>query len=443
MLKEITRLPHIALTFLLFVTCFNHSESHAQVIGENPRLLQPSDLIYKGAFRLPLTQNQYSKWESGGTALAYRPNGDASGPNDGYPGSLFGVGSDKVPAASEVSIPAPIISLEKNALKLNVAKTIQPFGDITGGFRDKVDVDTIGGLAYLEPSKQQPTEKLYWSIHEYYNVAGIDFLSHGRSSTNIAKPNPEGVWHLGPKTEKDKNSPFHSMKTGDYMFTIPRLWADVNLGGEYLATGRVREAGTNGSSQGPAIFSFAPNNYESSKLSHGAEIKATPLLYYPFGAGHMPNYLKCDHWNGGAWLTGNEGKEAVVITGRKSLGEERYGPAIEGDCFPYKGYHCSPYESQILFYDPEDLAQVAKGNKKPWESIPYATFRPQKYFWPSCPGSLGGTTFDRKRKLLYVVQLWADKQTNPYEDRPLVHVFQIGNSIDKTPPSSPDHLQIQ
>jgi len=53
-------------------------------------LIQPSDLVYKGAFRLPEGSNG-SNWEWSGGGMTYYPEGDPTGPSDGYPGSIFGI----------------------------------------------------------------------------------------------------------------------------------------------------------------------------------------------------------------------------------------------------------------------------------------------------------------------------------------------------------------
>ena len=60
-------------------------------------LIQPGDLTYLGAFRLPDMAPgtpATMTWEYSGQALTYRPNGDPGGEGDGYPGSLFGAGHD-------------------------------------------------------------------------------------------------------------------------------------------------------------------------------------------------------------------------------------------------------------------------------------------------------------------------------------------------------------
>ena len=58
------------------------------------QLIQPNDLVYMGAFRLPDWPDGEIGWAWSGAAMAYYPDGDPNGPADGYPGSIFGTGHD-------------------------------------------------------------------------------------------------------------------------------------------------------------------------------------------------------------------------------------------------------------------------------------------------------------------------------------------------------------
>ena len=59
--------------------------------GTSAQLIQPADLVYLGAFRLPDGPEEIG-WGYSGTAMAYYPDGDPDGPADGYPGSRNGQG---------------------------------------------------------------------------------------------------------------------------------------------------------------------------------------------------------------------------------------------------------------------------------------------------------------------------------------------------------------
>ena len=82
------------------------------------RLIQPENLRYQGAFRLPEGSGG-SNWEYSDYAMTYCPEGDLDGPDDGYPGSIFALGHDHQQMASEIGIPVPLISAKKNPDDLN------------------------------------------------------------------------------------------------------------------------------------------------------------------------------------------------------------------------------------------------------------------------------------------------------------------------------------
>jgi hypothetical protein len=78
---------------------------------------------------------------------------------------------------------------------------------------------------------------------------------------------------------------------------------------------------------------------------------------------------------------------------------------------------------QILFYDPADLAAVARGEMETWEPQPYATLDIDQYLYhiqsTQHKYHVGAASFDRQRGLLYVFEPLAD------QDRPLIHVWKV------------------
>lgn len=133
----------------LAVFCLLFSQS-----GANAALVQPSDLQYLGAFRLPdspaTPDNVGWEWSNWAGAATYSPEGDPGGGGDGYPGSLFGVGHDQTQYVSEVSIPVPNKSAAKNVNDLNTVGVLQDFKDIKGGLYGYLEMPRVG-LAYLPP----------------------------------------------------------------------------------------------------------------------------------------------------------------------------------------------------------------------------------------------------------------------------------------------------
>ena len=105
--------------------------------------LQPADLVYLGAFRLPDSPGTPDNvgWEWGGSALTYYPAGDPAGDADGYPGSLFGAGHDQTPDPSDVRIPGPLVSAAQGVVEVDTAVTLRPFRNVHGHWSERLDCE--------------------------------------------------------------------------------------------------------------------------------------------------------------------------------------------------------------------------------------------------------------------------------------------------------------
>jgi hypothetical protein len=392
------------------------------VVSPPGSLIQPSDLSYLGAFRLPSDAPEEIGWLWSGAAMAYYPDGDADGPDDGFPGSLFGTGHDWNQHVSEISIPVPIISPGKNVEELNTATTLQAFHDIRGGVIDWPLEQPRVGLEYLPPQGEQESGKLYfcWAPHL---DEGATNPSHGWCELDLSNPQPAGPWRIGE---------YWNYVTSDYIFAIPQAWADAYTPGMLLATGRYRDGGQG--SLGPSLFAYGPWN-EGNLPPPGATLSAVPLLLYgnvyEEGSPAMNSYAHSDHWSGGAWLTAGD-KSAVIFVGTKGQGETWYGcadgtvwpdePPYPPEC-PERGWWSTSFEGQIIFYDPAELAAVATGAMEPWQPQPYAVMDIEDVLYNvdfELFYHVGAASFDRERGLLYVLEPLAD------EERSLVHVWQIG-----------------
>ena len=265
--------------------------------GIDSDLLYPEDLVYLGAFRLPGGPPE-SGWGWGGAALTFFSDGDPAGGADGFPGSLFGTGHDWYQRISEVSIPTPILSADKQLGELPTATTLQDFQDLRGDLFPNLDYE-IGrvGLEYLPVQGAQTSGKLYfaWSQHMLEDEFAI---THGWTETNLSEMQPAGPWHLGS---------ISNYSTSDYIFTIPIEWAERYTPGFRLVTGRYRDGGWSG--QGPSLFAFGPWN-QGNPPEPSARLETTPLLLYGSSSDQstekMNNYHDSDEWNGGAWLTAGE-----------------------------------------------------------------------------------------------------------------------------------------
>lgn len=404
-------------------------------------LIQPPDLEYRGAFRLPDWPDFEIGWAWSGEALTYYPGGDSNGPADGYPGSLFGTGHNWNQHVSEIGIPIPVVSPDKDLADLNTASTLQGFQDIRGGTIpfSGYELPRVG-LEYLPAQGNQSSAKLHFCWGEHMQELEAN-PSHGWCGLDLSDPQTAGTWRIGD---------YLDYVTTDYIFAIPPEWADLHTPGYRLATGRFRDGGQG--AEGPSIIAYGPWN-QGDPPAPGTALSATPLLLYgnvyEANPQALAGYHHADEWAGGAWLTAGEAS-AVVFVGTKGVGdcwygcqdgtvwEEPYPPAC-----PERGWWSTYLVGRMIFYDPNDLAAVAAGTRAPSAPQPYAALdidsvlfahqgAREKYHTGDC-------AFDRARGLIYVLEPLVDN------DKPIVHVWKVAGSAPAPtpPPLSPGDLVIE
>jgi len=389
-----------------------------------PRRIMPDDLVYKGAFRLPDGPDEYA-WGWSGQAMAYCPTGDPKGEDDGYGGSLFGTGHNWNQWVSEINIPKPVISPTKDLKSLPVAKTLQEFANIRGDLLAGEMEQPRAGLAFLPAQGGQRSDKLYFCFGPHMHENSTD-PSYGWCETDLSRPRPAGPWRIDNKV---------TYVTTDYLFVIPKVWADKHVGGLRLATGRFRDGGQG--SQGPTLIAIAPWR-DGNPPKSGARLTAKVLLRYSSVMAEKQTRLKdyhhADAWTGGAWMAAGD-RSAVVFVGTKGKGKCWYGfangvvwpeegpwPPVPAAPNDQRGWWSSRFAGEFVFYDPADLAAVAAGKKKPDELQPYATMNVDKVLYSKVKRAqerLGAASFDPQRGYLYVFEPRADG------DKSIVHVWRI------------------
>jgi hypothetical protein len=427
-------MKHILIAAFMFLLLLNGGYSETKTVPDASKRIQPADMVYLGAFRLPDGEpgSDVKSWNYGGTAMTYYPNGDPNGANDGFPGSLFAAGHEWEHQVSEISIPAPVISSAKNLDDLHTATTLQGFHDI---FNVKNLEIPRTDLEYLPKQGSQTSGKLYlcWGSHFQED----NDLSHGWCELNLSNPNVVGKWRLANR---------YPYSTNDYLFEIPAAWAATHTPGKRLITGRFRDGGWSG--QGPSMLAIGPWN-QGNPPTTGTQLENTALLLYTstldFGVGNytMNDYHHSDEWSGGAWLTAGD-KSAVVFVGTKGTGECWYGfangvvwpeeppyPEIPPPPYDQRGWWSTGFKGQFIFYDTDDLAAVAAGAKEPWEPQPYASLDIDQYLFNVTSSQqkthLGAAAFDRARGYLYVMEYRGDG------DKCLAHVWKIKNLVAAPP----------
>ena len=145
-----------------------YSQPLAQVSGD---VVDPQSFEYLGAFRLPGGEDPPLTFAYGGQRHDLHPDGDAGGGTDGFPGSLFVMGHDRIAygglpdggQVAEVSIPQPVIS--ENIEDLNTAEFLQDFQDVFAGYFTNLEEIPRVGMVYLNAPQTGPKIHFTWGQH--------------------------------------------------------------------------------------------------------------------------------------------------------------------------------------------------------------------------------------------------------------------------------------
>lgn len=442
-------------------------ETAVQAPANAVELLTAQDFVYLGAFRLPGGDDRPETFAYGGNAMTFNPNGDPDGAADGFPGSLFIMGHDRIAygevpdgnQVAEVSIPAPLAGSAVDAL--NSGGLLQDFTDVTrGAFTELEEIPRVG-MAYLDHPLTGPLIHLTWGAH----LQDSSQPSQAWFSPDLTQGDLTGFWFL------DELDPY---SVTSYLFEIPQSWADTYTGGWVLASGRYRDGGQGG--MGPSIYAYTPWQADGSPAANGTHLPVVPLLQYESAYNTeelvrcLDGYSHADEWEGGAWLTIADGRSAVLFAGTKATGDKTwYGyvnpegadkvcvdrhitdyptcrtadggiceqtPCCDeeaGTCASSRGWWSNRFDAQLILYNPDDLARVAAGELESWQPQPYAVLDIDEHLYLSPPewdvltvGSgdqrrmrIGDVAFDREHGLLYVLELYADG------GKPVVHVWRV------------------
>ncbi|HRR85263.1 MAG TPA: hypothetical protein P5316_09650 [Phycisphaerae bacterium] len=408
------------------------SDDGPAIGGVPAERLQAADFNYLGAFRLP------DEFNWGALGLCYYPDGGGAGsllvtgfqsPYDSaHPGEACWSEEWNCRAYfGEVTIPTPAVL--SNWEDLPVAALRNDMRSFDGGLVSTLNREWtfVSDIEYVPRQGTQSSDKLYGSLNFWYAEGGV-----GENTfptvwfANLDGTQARGLFHVGPDA-----APYHGRKMGAYLFTVPGWYADRYLGGRTLVTGRSRgtprtgfePVTTDGGSQGPTLFAFRP--WDSDNPT--GNLDALPVLYYrvafsddclafPCCGGpnvgnpaqcDYPDFTMCDDWTGAAFVD-NGTRRAVMLLGYKGLGNNCYDePPVDCNdpCSETHGYHCNPYERQVIFYDVHELGTSALGQQNPWVVVPYAIWRPTEFYLAghTC-WNVGGMTFDAAGLRLFMAE---------------------------------------
>src|SRR3989338_6970816 len=380
-------------------------------------LLQKSNLVYQGAFKVPHGTIGGSSFGYGGKIVAYNPANN----------SLFIAGHENDHHIAEITIPTPVNSGEFGSL--NTASVLQAFVEPTEGKISGIppfDTFKVGGLL-VEGGN------LYQTAYAYYDGAQTQVLSHFKSGLNLsAQGDVQGPYQVG------------TMGAGlvdGWMIPIPTAYRAA-LGKTHI-TGNCCLSIIGRTSWGPSAFGFNPTD-----LGTKNPVPVTPYLYYN---GDHPTL---GPWGGtSAFFNGSteihgavfpEGTRSILYFGRHGVGPWCYGTgtsnqSLQGQLAPggsiycydptdsSKGNHAYPYEYQVWAYDVNDFIAVKNGQKNPWDVIPNVwTFNV-----PIQSSVAGGVAYDPSTQRIFLVA----PRTEYPGAYPAIHVFKVqgGTTVTLTP----------
>jgi hypothetical protein len=429
--------------------------------------LQPEDFTYLGAFRLPDGQDRPLTFEYGGSAMTFNPNGDPADSADGYPGSLFITGHDRLAygelpdgsQVAEISIPAPMMA--SSPYDLPQATFVQNFSDVTSGLFAGLDEIPRISMLYLDTPATGPKIHLGWGQHLHPDEP---FATHAWFDPDLSDPQMQGTWYIDDLSLYSVNG---------YMMEIPAEWADIYTQSRYVGTGRFRDGGWAG--MGPSLIAYRSWDDSGAPPPSGTRLEASILLLYQSTLDtlglerSMIGYQHPDEWEGSAWITTPSGRSAVLFAGTKGTGGKYWygyihpaGPdqvCVEAalvdqftECRFADGTVCPPedltgcegstslrgwwstsFSAQFILYNPDDLARVASGEMQPWEPQPYTAVNIDEHLFHNPDGvepemlgvggqrryRIGDVAYDRASGLLYVLELFAEGA------KPIMHVWRI------------------
>jgi hypothetical protein len=424
------------------------------------RVVPHVDLAYEGAFRVPKGRLIGGR---AGTALSFSiPNITYRADGDGGSGSLLVVTGFQQDLDDLVEISVPQPSKATSLAELPVARTLNGVENFAGGFvSDDCGLTSrcLGDVEYVEARGLQSRPKAYWVRFIEYIPDTADAL--GTADLDWVAPRAQGTFGLSGQDPA---------RYAKYMVRAPQGWADQYVGGRSLLVGQNKI--NNGGSWGPALFAIAPWSV-GDPPAPGTKLPNTTLMLYDgftSTAQTVQNYSHSDQYTDAVWVqagsrsalvfAGTEGlRSAADVGGRypdpyedykcQQFAESQPESPTNGYAPNCAGYNSFPYVPVLRFFDPAELALVARGQRQPSSVQPYAVFNlmgATRYGDGDTSQAkvIGGIAFDSLNRRLFVVEVDAEK-FECCDWYPIVHVFRLSDSgstapVDTTPPPSPENV---
>ncbi len=368
-------------------------------------------LKYLGGFRVP----RGIDWDRGTVAGATKRH------------SLYYFGNPKESKLAEIEIP-PDLSPDQAIQDLPIADVIQGFSDVWSRvkIREKESRYKWATLGLRPGGITCFDGKVIVSVYDFYDGSQQHTRSHFIiEGDDLAGAPVSGCYVVG---DRSQGGIYGAGFTGGHSCEIPAAWRNSIGATHLLGLAGVSIHGR--TSNGPSAFAWRPADL----IDENQATDVDPLFTYPLKHRLIPRTAGTGHaspvWHLGSrqrglfWPTGCR---TIYAVGSSGMGKLCYGPGGTDDrsaCYDpinaNKGYHSFPYKSRLWSYDARDVMAVIRGERKPWDLLPYQI---QDFPIPDRTGRADiSSTFDAENQRLYVLQHGAESVR--YARYPVIRVYQ-------------------
>lgn len=347
------------------------------------------------------------------------------------------------------------------------------YGEDCIGWSD-TNFTNIYGLWHLDSGNARAYDESLFMIPQAWADTYLNGMSLGFSRVKPEESNGPTLFVSAPWQDNGGSPPANgtalaSKELIDYgnsghpinIFNRSTDWTDaiwVTINGKaalvYLATVGFRQRETqNGWWYDPEAETYkggSPDLYSHLNGAIDASVTTIPLVdasdyYAPYWEHIGSEQVYCTGKSGNNLTGCTRGYNSTSATThpdgyavRQILADEYYYGDY-GD-----GYDAFPYIPMLVFYDVDQIAQIAAGTRSVYDIQPYAYFALDKYMYTSSAvtgimktSDVNGMAYDATNQKIYISEYRGDG------NYPLIHVFSLtdtGSTLDTTPPSAPTNF---
>jgi hypothetical protein len=393
-------------------------------VASKPRVLKPTDLVYKGSFAPPRVVN--------GTSTSYTNIALAMRLVNGKRQFFAGVYPDET-GVYEMDFPGLAVVTDENKSCPN-ANVVKWWGDIWQGKWVVTDVTAVSkrGLYWDERS-----QRLYWTYGCIYPATGANDPCFGWTDLSGPTPQAHGPFRVtgGAVISTDESTKALSSSCQGGITRIPAWFAKKYTKNQTLGLGfgGFYNIISSGVSMGPALFAVSDPEDGTKDYS------AIPCVAHTFVQGPAgTHYCKRspDYDGNDDWAAPPKVKDVGYWTGRDTIHSAgcwvdlpdvtglmfmayMFKGTVNYDVMNNRGKGGGDPDNWLYIYNPADLGAVASGSKNPWEIDPVS----RTIFPTPLGGKINGMVFQAETRTLFVLATHAIQAQ--YESYPLIHAYQV------------------